>query len=418
MNIDVTIPTRRDIMDIIVERGAGLDVHKGTVVACVMGTGIKKEIRTYLTMTNDLFRCKEWLKQTGITHVAMESTGVYWKPVFNVLEDAFEVMLVNARHVKNVPGRKTDVKDSEWLCKLLRSGLVRGSFIPPKPVRELRDLTRYKRKLIQSITSEKQRVEKILEDANIKLSSIASNTFGASGKRIIEELMKGELKAEQMAELSKGRLRKRKEELKEALVGNVEDHHKRMIQTSLDHINAMEEIFSTVELKIQEQIELHFKEEYELLKTIPPVKDSASVIIAEMGVNMDLFPTEMHLSSWAGMSPGNNESAGKKKPGTTTHGNKYLKTILTEFAWIASKMKGTYLFAKYQSLVGRRGKKKALVAVGHKILISCYQILKYKVPYKELGANYLDTRKKDRIAKSYIKRLNNLGYAVTLKEVA
>ena len=405
-------------MDIIVERGAGLDVHKGTVVACVMGTGIKKEIRTYLTMTNDLFRCKEWLKQTGITHVAMESTGVYWKPVFNVLEDAFEVMLVNARHVKNVPGRKTDVKDSEWLCKLLRSGLVRGSFIPPKPVRELRDLTRYKRKLIQSITSEKQRVEKILEDANIKLSSIASNTFGASGKRIIEELMKGELKAEEMAELSKGRLRKRKEELKEALVGNVEDHHKRMIQTSLDHINAMEEIFSTVELKIQEQIELHFKEEYELLKTIPPVKDSASVIIAEMGVNMDLFPTEMHLSSWAGMSPGNNESAGKKKPGTTTHGNKYLKTILTEFAWIASKMKGTYLFAKYQSLVGRRGKKKALVAVGHKILISCYQILKYKVPYKELGANYLDTRKKDRIAKSYIKRLNNLGYAVTLKEVA
>jgi transposase len=405
-------------MDIIVERGAGLDVHKGTVVVCVMGTGIKKEIRTYLTMTNDLFRCKEWLKQTGITHVAMESTGVYWKPVFNVLEDAFEVMLVNARHVKNVPGRKTDVKDSEWLCKLLRSGLVRGSFIPPKPVRELRDLTRYKRKLIQSITSEKQRVEKILEDANIKLSSIASNTFGASGKRIIEELMKGELKAEEMAELSKGRLRKRKEELKEALVGNVEDHHKRMIQTSLDHINAMEEIFSTVELKIQEQIELHFKEEYELLKTIPPVKDSASVIIAEMGVNMDLFPTEMHLSSWAGMSPGNNESAGKKKPGTTTHGNKYLKTILTEFAWIASKMKGTYLFAKYQSLVGRRGKKKALVAVGHKILISCYQILKYKVPYKELGASYLDTRKKDRIAKSYIKRLNNLGYAVTLKEVA
>jgi transposase len=383
-----------------------------------MGPGIKKEIRTYLTMTNDLFRLKEWLKETCITHVAMESTGVYWKPVFNVLEDALEVTLVNARHVKNVPGRKTDVKDSEWLCKLLRSGLVRGSFIPPKPVRELRDLTRYKRKLIQSITSEKQRIEKVLEDGNIKLLSIASNTFGASGKRIIEELIKGELKAEEMAELSKGRLRKRKEELKEALVGNVEDHHKRMIQTSLDHINAMEEIFSTVELKIQEQIELHFKEEYELLKTIPPVKDSASVIIAEMGVNMDLFPTEIHLSSWAGMSPGNNESAGKKKPGTTTHGNKYLKTILTEFAWIASKMKGTYLFAKYQSLVGRRGKKKALVAVGHKILISCYQILKYKVPYKELGASYLDTRKKDRIAKSYIKKLNNLGYEVTLMEVA
>jgi transposase len=367
-----------------------------------MGTGIKKEIRTYLTITNDLLRLKAWLKEHGITHVAMESTGVCWKPVFNVLENAFEVMLVNARHVKNVPGRKTDVKDSEWLCKLLRSGLVRGSFIPPKPVRELRDLTRYKRKLIQSITSEKQRVEKILEDANIKLSSIASDTFGASGKRIIEELMKGELRPDEMAELSKGKLRQRKEELKEALVGNMEDHHKRMIQTSLGHINAMEEILLSVEHKIQEKIDIHFKEEFELLKTIPSVKDSASVIIAEMGVNMDIFPTEMHLSSWAGMSPG----------------NKYLKTILTEFAWIASKMKGTYLFAKYRSLVGRRGKKKALVAVGHKILISCYQILKYKVPYKELGENYLTERKRDRIAKSYIKRLNSLGYAVTLKEVA
>ena len=405
-------------MDIIVERGAGLDVHKKIVVACVMGTGIKKEIRTYSTMTNDLFRLKAWLKECRITQVAMESTGVYWKPVFNILEDAFEVILVNARHVKNVPGRKTDVLDSEWLCKLLRSGLVRGSFIPPKEVRELRDLTRYKRKLIQTITSEKQRVEKILEDANIKLSSIASDTFGASGKKIIEELLKGELGPEAMAELSKGRLRKRKEELKEALVGNVEEHHKRMIRTSLEHINAMEELFLDVEQKIREKIELHFKEEFELLKTIPPVKDAASVIIAEMGVNMDCFPTEAHLSSWAGMSPGNNESAGKKKSGATTHGNVYLKTILTEFAWLASKMKGTYLWSKYQSLIGRKGKKKTLVAVGHKILISAYQVLKYRVPYKELGANYLDKRKKERIARSYIKRLTSLGYAVTLNEVA
>ena len=348
----------------------------------------------------------------------MESTGVYWKPVFNILEDSFDVLLVNARHVKHVPGRKTDVLDSEWLCKLLRSGLVRGSFIPPKEVRELRDLTRYKRKLIQTITAEKQRVEKILEDANIKLSSIASDTFGASGARIIQELLKGELRPDEMAELSKGRLRKRKEELKEALVGNVEEHHKRMIRTSLQHINAMEEIFLSVEQKIQEKIELHFKEAFELLKTIPPIKDSASVIIAEIGINMDLFPTEGHLSSWAGMSPGNNESAGKKKSGTTTHGNLYLKTILTEFAWIASKMKGTYLWSKYQSLIGRKGKKKTLVAVGHKILIACYQVLKYKVPYKELGANYLTERKRDRIARSYVKRLSNLGYTVTLKEVA
>jgi len=405
-------------MDSIVERGAGLDVHKHSVVACIMGTGIKKQIRTYSSMTNDLLRLRAWLQENEVTHVAMESTGVYWKPVFNLLEDAFEVILVNARHVKHVPGRKTDVLDSEWLCKLLRSGLVRGSFIPPKPVRELRDLTRYKRKLIQTITAEKQRVEKILEDANIKLSSIASDTFGASGKKIIGELLKGELRPDQMAELSKGKLRNRKEELKEALVGNMEEHHRRMIRTSLEHITAMEEILATVEQKIAEKIDLHFKEEFELLKTIPPVKDSASVIIAEMGVNMDLFPTEAHLASWAGMSPGNNESAGKRKSGATTHGNIHLKTILTEFAWIASKMKGTYLWSKYQSLVGRKGKKKTLVAVGHKILISAYHILKYRVPYKELGANYLDERKRDRIARSYIKRLSNLGYAVTLKEVA
>ena len=282
----------------------------------------------------------------------------------------------------------------------------------------LSDLTRYKRKLIQTITSEKQRVDKILEDANIKLSSVASDTFGASGKRIIEELMKGELDPEAMADLSKGRLRKRKEELKEALVGNWEDHHTFMIRAHVSHIAMMEELLARIEEKIQEKIERHFKEEYELLKTIPAVKDSASVVIAEMGVNMDLFPTELHLSSWSGMSPGNNESAGKKKPGATTHGNKHLRSILTEFAWVASRMKGTYLSSKYHSLVGRRGKKKTLVAVGHKILIMCYHILKYKVPYKELGPRYLDERKKDRIARSYIKRLTSLGYAVTVKEAA
>ena len=405
-------------MDIIVDKGCGLDVHKGTVVACIMGTGIRKEVKTYTTMTNDLLRLKEWLQENGITHVAMESTGVYWKPVFNILEDRFEVILVNARHVKNVPGRKTDVQDSEWLCKLLRSGLVKGSFIPPRDIRELRDLTRHKRKLIQAITAEKQRVEKVLEDANIKLSSIASDTFGASGKRIIEELIKGKLRAEEMAELSKGRLRQKREDLKEALVGEVREHHKFMIKASLRHIGAMEKILSEIERRIQQKINRHYQEEYELLQTIPGVKGEASTLIAEMGVDMERFPSEMHLSSWAGMSPGNNESAGKKKPGSTTYGNKCLKTMLTEFAWVASKTKDTYLRSKYHSLVGRRGKKKALVALGHKILIMCYHILKYRHPYKELGGDYLDNRRKDKITRSYIKRLNHLGYEVTLKEAA
>ena len=242
-------------MEIIIEKGCGLDVHKGTVVACIMGTGIKKEIRTYTTVTNDLLRLKEWIQGVGITHVAMESTGVYWKPVFNILEDNLEVILVNARHVKNVPGRKTDVQESEWLCRVLRSGLVRGSFIPPRDIRELRDLTRHKRKLIQAITAEKQRVEKVLEDANIKLSSIASDTFGASGKRIIEELIKGKLRAEEMAELSKGRLRQKREDLKEALVGEVREHHKFMIKASLKHIRAMEKILLDIERKIQAKME-------------------------------------------------------------------------------------------------------------------------------------------------------------------
>jgi transposase len=230
--------------------------------------------------------------------------------------------------------------------------------------------------------------------------------------------MKGALTAEAMAELSKGRLSRRKEALKEALVGKLQENHTFMIKASLGHIEAMEEELSTLENRIQEQIEKRFKVAYELLKTIPGVKDNASVIIGEIGVNMDIFPTEMHLSSWAGMSPGNNESAGKKKPGTTTHGDKFLKSILTEFAWVAAKTEGAYLSAKYRSLVGRRGKKKALVAVGHKIRIMCYHILKYKVPYKELGGTYLDDRKKDRITKSHIKRLNSLGYTVTLKEAA
>ena len=405
-------------MEIIIERACGLDVHKGTVVACIMGTGIKKEIRTYTTMTNDLLRLKEWIQEAGITHVAMESTGVYWKPVFNILEDQFEVILVNARHVKNVPGRKTDVQDSEWLCRLLRSGLVSGSFIPPRDIRELRDLTRHKRKLIQAIVAEKQRVEKVLEDANIKLSSIASDSFGASGKRIIEELIKGRLRTEEMAELSKGRLRQKRGELREALVGQVREHHKFMIKVSLKHIRAMEKILLDVERKIQEKIDRQYQEEYALLQTIPGVKGEASTLIAEMGVDMGRFPSEQHLSSWAGMSPGNNESAGKKKPGSTTYGNKCLKTMLTEFAWVASKTKDTYLRSKYHSLVGRRGKKKALVALGHKILIMCYHILKYRCAYKELGVDYLDRRRKDKIASSYIKRLHHLGYEVILKEAA
>ena len=300
-------------MDVIIDKGCGLDVHKGTVAACVMGSGIKKEIRTFRTMTGDLCKLKEWLSEKGITHVAMESTGPYWKPVFNILEDSFEVILVNARHIKNVPGRKTDVKDSEWICKLLRSGLLAASFVPPQAIRELRDLTRYRRKLTQAISSEKNRVQKVLEDANVKLSSVVSDTFGVSGSRMIEAIMVGDFDPESVSNLAVGKLKSKKDDLKKALEGHFRDHHRFMIQASLDHIESLEKIIAGLDQEINLKLK-DYHREFELLQTIPGVKEQgAASIIAELGADMDAFPSEGHLSSWAGMSPGNNESAGKKK---------------------------------------------------------------------------------------------------------
>lgn len=404
-------------MEVIIERACGLDVHKETVTACVMGDGIKKEIRTFSTMTNDLLGLKEWLKDHKVTHVAMESTGIYWKPVFNILEDSFELLLVNARHIKNVPGRKTDVQDSEWLCKLLRNGLVKGSFVPPRDIRELRDLTRYKRKLVQAIAAEKNRVQKILEDANIKLSSVVSDTFGVSGSQIVEELMKGELTIEEMANLARGKLKQKKPYLKEALVGNFGKHHQFMIKASLKHIKALEKIIEGLNENIDERLKA-YQEQYELLQTIPGVKEEgAASIIAEIGIDMERFPSAEHLSSWAGMSPGNNESAGKKKPSRTTYGNKCLKSTLTECGWGASRTKGTYLSEKYHSLVGRRGKKRALVAVGHKILVIVYHILKEKIGYKELATEHLKKRGQ-KVIRHHIKRLESLGYEVLITKKA
>ncbi|GER93783.1 IS110 family transposase [hot springs metagenome] len=299
-------------MDVLVERGCGLDVHKETVVATIDGKGIQNETRTFSTMTNDLLQLKRWLKDSGITHVAIESTGIYWKPVFNILEDSFELVLVNARHIKNVPGRKTDVQDSEWLCRLLRNGLVRGSFIPPKEIRELRDLTRYRRKLTGVISAEKNRVQKVLEDANIKLSSVVSDTFGVSGSEIVDALIKGELTIKEMSELVRGKLKKKKDRIIEALMGKFTEHHKFMIEASLQHIKATEELITKIDEQIEEKLK-NYKQQYELLQTIPGVKKHAAAsIIAEIGVDMERFPTEAHLASWAGMSPGSNESAGKK----------------------------------------------------------------------------------------------------------
>jgi len=300
-------------MDIVVEKGAGLDVHQETVVATIDGPGIVRETRTYGTVTNELMRLRDWLKENGITHVAMESTGIYWKPVFNILDEVFEVILVNARHIKHVPGRKTDVSDSEWLCKLLRNGLINGSFIPPQDMRELRDLTRYRKKLTQSISAEKNRVQKTLEDANIKLSSVVSDTFGVSATEIIDALLERELTVKEMADLARGKLKKKKDAIREALVGRVTEHHVFMIRASLEHIRAVTKLVTDVERQIDDKLK-PYEKEVKLLETIPGVKEHGSAsILAEIGANMEQFPTAEHISSWAGMSPGNNESGGKKK---------------------------------------------------------------------------------------------------------
>ena len=297
----------------VVERGCGMDVHKETVVATVAGVGIKTETRTFSTFTNSLKELNQWLQSFGITHVAMESTGVYWKPVFNILEGDFEILLVNARHVKNIPGHKTDKKDSRWLTKLLLSGLLKGSFIPPLEIRQLRDLFRYKRKLTGQVSAEKNRLQKILEDGNIKLSAVVSDSFGVSSTRIIEAMLGGETEVEELVKLCHGKLKPKVEQLKEALTGKLTEHHKFMMRTIKDSIKSIEKIIEQVDGQIKEQTRA-YQAEIELLQTIPGVgKETAIGMVAEIGVEMEVFPNELHLASWAGMSPGNNESAGKKK---------------------------------------------------------------------------------------------------------
>jgi transposase len=356
-----------------------------------------------------LIKLKKWLQKHKITHIAMESTGVYWKPVFNVLGDDFEILLVNARHVKNVPGHKTDKKDSRWLAKLLMSGLLKGSFIPERSIRELRDLTRYKTKLIQQISAEKNRFQKMLEDANIKLSSVLNDVFGVTGTKIIDHILScDEYRPEELLQYVHGRVKAIRTEIKEALTGYITDHHRFMLQMIRSHISKIEETVS----KLEEQIDLKIAPygiEKELLMSIPGVsKDGAIRIIAEIGADMSQFPDEKHLASWAGLCPGSNESAGKNKSGRITYGNKYLRSLLVECGWAASRTKGTYMHAKYKSLVGRRGKKRAVIALGHKILIASYFIIKDKVAYKELGEAHLNNFRRDRLIAYYQKQLDNL----------
>lgn len=304
------------VMEVVIPICCGIDIHKETAVCCLRkakGNEVKSEVRTYSTMTGPLLELKQWLIQEGCTHVAVESTGVYWKPLFNILEDSLTVVLANARHVKHVPGRKTDVKDCEWLAKLLQCGLIKGSFIPPKEIRELRDMTRYRRRLIRSLSSEKNRVQKVLEDANIKLSSVATNVFGVSGMKILGALTEGKTDGESLAKLAVGKLKAKSDDLARSLEGQVSAHHLFMIKRSLEQIASFEKTIARVDREIQKRIAPH-KEDYQRLQTIPGVKEiGAASILAEIGTDMSVFPTVEHLTSWAGICPGNNESAGKKR---------------------------------------------------------------------------------------------------------
>jgi transposase len=409
-------------MEAIIERCCGIDVHKKTITACLMtGTAGKtpcKTIKTFSTMTQDLLTCRDWLIAEGCTHAVVESTGVYWKPLFNVLEDAIEVILANARHIKNVPGRKTDVKDCEWLAELLRHGLVQGSFIPPKPIRQLRDLTRYRQKLVQQRSSEINRLQKFLEDANIKLSSVVSDINGVSAQEMIRHLIDDDMRPEQMAELAKGRLRNKLPELEKALQGYLSDHQRLLLKVCLQMIGSCDEAIVKLSQEIDTQM-APFESTSKRIQSLPGVKKNfAERIIAEIGVNMSQFPSDAHLSSWAGISPGNNESAGKRYSGRITPGNKWLKACLTEAAWAASRTKKTYLKARYHRLAARRGKKRAIVAVGHTILIMVYHIIKEQSTYQELGADYFERRNEQALIRRLTLRINKLGYQVELTKTA
>jgi transposase len=374
-------------LDLIHTRCAGLDVHKKTVVACIRRLGpdgaIDSQVRTYRTMTADLIALADWLDAEGVTHVAMESTGVYWKPVFHLLEGRFEVLLVNAHRIKNVPGRKTDVKDAEWIAQLLQYGLLEASFIPPPPIRELRDLTRQRAQLVRERAGMVNRIQKVLEDANIKLASVATDVLGASGRAMLAALAAGGDDPAALAALARGRLRGKTPELNRALRGLVTDHHRFLLRTLLRQVEQTEGLIAEYTARI-EAVSLPFAEPAGRIESIPGVgARAAEAIVAEIGTDMTRFPTAGHLASWAGLCPGNNESAGKRRTGKTNKGSQWLRTVLVQVAWSASHTKETIFSATYRRWAKRLGKKKALVALGHKILVVIYKLLKGGIDYQE-----------------------------------
>ena len=407
-------------MDTVYDCCCGLDVHKDTVVACVRRVDAKgkarQQTRTFGATTGQLLELADWLAAEGVTHTAMESTGVYWKPIWNILEDRFRILLVNAHHIKQVPGRKTDVKDAEWIARLLQHGLLRGGFVPATPQRELRELTRQRRQLIQAKASVANRIQKVLEDANIKLGSVASDVLGVSGRDMLRALIAGRDDPDELAELARRRLRAKIPELRLALHGRVTEHHRFLLRLLLEEVEQHEAWIARLTARIGEALPSPFAEAVRRQATIPGIDERAAEnILAEIGTDMNQFPSAGHLASWTGMCSGNHESAGKRQSGRTTKGDRWLRTTLVQVAWAASHTKATYLSAQYRRLAGRRGKKRALVALGHTILVIIYHVLKDHTTYHDLGPDYFDRLDTERLTRTLIRRLERLGHKVTLQ---
>ena len=403
-------------MEVLYSRCAGLDVHKDTVVACVRCVSSPRhhETRSFATTTSELIALGEWLGSHGCTHVAMEATGVYWRPVWHLLEGQFELVLANAQHIKNVPGRKTDVNDAMWIADLLAHGLIRASFVPPTPIQELRDLTRTRKQLVREITQHSLRIQKVLEDANIKLGSVLSDVLGASGRAMLAAIIAGESDPAKLAALAQGNARRKHDALVEALRGRITPHHRNMLKLHLDLIAALQRAVAEVDVALGKAL-APIRERARLLTTMPGVSDLvAQVVVAEIGVDMTRFPTPSHLISWAGLCPRNDESAGKRRSTRVRKSATWLKTTLVTAAWAAVRVKTSYLHAQFLRLKARRGAKKAILAVAASMLTAAYFMLRDGTPYRDLGPQHFDQRHRARSIRRLLRRLEDLGCQVSI----
>lgn len=407
-------------MDTTFAKVAGLDVHLKSIqcaVRCQQSGQLFAQSRLFGTMTHHLRTLADYLSALGVTHVALESTGVLWKPVWNILEGRFTLLLVNPRHLKKVPGRKTDVSDAQWIARLLESGLLNGSFVPPRAVRELRNLTRHRAQLTAEHTRVANRIHKLLEDTNVKLGSVASDILGVSCRTMLQALLDGETDVEKMADLAQSTLRRKIPELKLALEGKVTEHHRFMLRRLLSHINFLEKESILISAEITRiEMELLPREDAKRLDSIPGISTiTIQNVLAEIGPDMSVFPDEHHLASWTGLCPGNEESAGKRLHSAQRHGNRWLRRALSEAAWAASHTKDTYFTAQFRRLAARRGKNRALQAVGHTLLVIIYHVLKHHKEYHELGSDYFNRMGSERLQRHFTNRLEAMGFEVILK---